>query len=180
MEALQALEARKSVRSYLPNPVEAEKLETIIAAGKHAPNAGPFQISVISKTALLQDIDNETLEAMKNSGSPFLVQRASIRGYHPLYGAPVLILLSAPTAPYAIANTSCAATTMIIAATALGLGSCYVVSPTLVLQGGDALSVQAGVNTGYTPLCGVLIGYEAESTIPKSEHGTTINVNFVD
>ena len=96
MEVSEAILARKSVRAYLGRPVSAGDLEGIIEAGRWAPNAGPFQISVVRNAALRQKINDRTLDAMVHSGNQFLQQRASLPGYQPLYGAPVLILLSGP------------------------------------------------------------------------------------
>lgn len=179
MNTIQALQSRKSVRSYLEKTVEADKLDRIIEAGKHAPNAGAFQITVIKNARMLQEINDRTLEAMKNSGNDFLMQRAAIPGYNPLYGAPVLLLLSVPAGPYAQANAACAATCMTLAATALGLGSCYVVSPTLALDGKNDLSVNAGIGGGYAPSCGVLVGYEKTGSIPPARKAD-VSVNFVE
>ena len=178
MDTIQALKTRKSVRSYLDTNVSKEDIDKIVESGKNAPNAGPFQITVITNKDLLSDIDTDALNAMKSSGDDFLMQRASIPGYRPLYKAPVLIMLSSPSGPYAQANTSCAATCMTLAATTLGLGSCYVVSPTLALDGKNSLSKKIGISEGNIPMCGVLIGHEGESSIPNSG-GVHVDVNYI-
>ena len=96
MDISEAIRKRISVRAYLDKPVSDEDLEKIIEAGRWAPNAGPFRISVIRNTALQKEINDRTFDFMQNSGIEFLVQRSSLPGYQPLYGAPVLILFSAP------------------------------------------------------------------------------------
>jgi nitroreductase len=59
------------------------------------------------------------------------LQRVSLPGYQPLYDAQVLVLLSRPTeAPFSAVNTALAAENMLLQASGLGLGSCYIVSPT--------------------------------------------------
>ena len=88
------------------------KLTAIIAAGRHAPNAGSFQISAITNQAVLTEINDIALEAMKNSGHDACVQKASIPGYRPLYEAPVLLILSSPEHGFTQASTSCAAICM--------------------------------------------------------------------
>lgn len=196
METLSALQARKSVRSYLDREVEKDKLDRILAAGNHAPNAGPFHVTVIRDRAYLAALDAAALEAMKNSGNDFLMRRASLPGYRPLYGAPILLLLSAPEGPYAMANVSCAATAMTVAAADLGLGSCYVVTPTLALKGGNTLdknvtfdqgkAIDGGalldilkLPEGCRPLCGVLLGYAGEETVAPPPAGKADNVTFI-
>ena len=39
MEVMEALLQRQSVKSYLPTPVEPEKLEQVLEAGRLAPSA---------------------------------------------------------------------------------------------------------------------------------------------
>ncbi len=57
-------------------------------------------------------IDALTHEAMLNSDREFLRKRASLPGYRPLYGAPVLLLLSGPAdGPYSAVNAALAART---------------------------------------------------------------------
>lgn len=179
METMSALKARKSVRNFQDKPVEKAKITAIIEAGNHAPNAGPFQITVILDQACLKAINDSTLAAMKNSGNDFLISRANLPGYQPLYGAPALILLSAPAGAFAQQNVACAATLMTVASADLGLGSCYVISPTLALDGKNDLSGKLSLPKGFVPACGVLVGYAGEDTLGVA-HEKTNNVNVVE
>ena len=52
MNISEAIAKRKSVRAYLSKPVLNDDLEKIVEAGRWAPNAGVFQISVIRKSAV--------------------------------------------------------------------------------------------------------------------------------
>jgi len=136
MNVSEAIAKRKSVRAYEDKPISADFLKRVVEAGQWAPNAGPFQISVIQNARLRQRINDRALGAMIHSGNEFSQRRASLPGYQPIYGAPVLILLSAPAdAPFGTANTALAAENMLLEATGLGLGSCYLVSPTRALNG---------------------------------------------
>ena len=98
---------------------------------------------------------------MLGSGIEFSMKRASTPGYEPVYGAPTLILLSAGDRS-AVPNSSCAAENMLIAATALGLGSCYLMSIKGVFagDGGAALRAQCQVPDGSDVICGVIVGYK--------------------
>lgn len=106
------------------------------------------------------------------------MKRAAIPAYSPLYDAPVLLMLSSQPDLYAQANAACAATCMTIAATGLGLGSCYVTTPTLALDGENDLSKRAGITEGNVPICGVLLGYAGEESFPPTER-MEIPVNYV-
>ena len=121
---------------------------------------------------------------MVHSGNQFLQQRASLPGYQPLYGAPVLILLSGPAdAPYSSINAALAAENMLLEATGLGLGSCYLVSPTLALNRKDNrdLAQEAGIPDGYALHCAVIVGHAAtENKFTVGERTRRGSVNFVD
>lgn len=179
METMRALASRASVRGYRGDVVEREKLERIANAGNRAPNAGPMRFTVIADRGYLKEINDATLRAMKESGNAFLMERAAIPGYQPLYGAPALILVSAPPEGYFQHNAACAATAMTLAATDLGLGSCYVVSPTLVLDGANGLSSRLSLSAGYVPVCGVLVGYAGGEAPPAPHRGGGDNIDFL-
>ena len=184
MNISEAIRKRKSVRAYLDKPVLADDLAKIVEAGRWAPNAGPFQISVVRNAGLRQRINDRTLDAMVRSGNAFLQQRASLPGYQPIYGAPVLILLSGPAdAPHSPRNTALAAENMLLEATGLGLGSCYLVSPTLALNGANNrdLAGEAGIPDDYALKCAVIVGYPAAKN--KFTLGKRVrkgSVNYID
>ena len=184
MNISEAIAKRKSVRAYLDKPVLADDLEKIVEAGRWAPNAGPFQISVIRNAGLRQRINDRTLDAMVRSDNEFLQQRASLPGYQPIYGAPVLILLSGPAdVPHSLRNTALAAENMLLEATGLGLGSCYLVSPTLALNGESSrdLAQEAGIPDGFALQCAVIVGYAAaEDKFTVSERTRKGSLNYVD
>lgn len=178
MNTLEAIQARKSTRCYKQNPVEPEKIEQLITAANSAPKAGILHISVVENQDVLKALNDETLITMKNSGNDFLVSRASLEGYQPLYGAPVLILFSAKEgAVYMEANASCAATNVTLASTGLGLGSCYVISPLLGIKAHPELGRQIGIPEGFIPICGVLSGY-ANGNAFESQRSITNTINY--
>ena len=121
MNTLDAIARRRSIRKYKAEQIKDADLEQIIKAGKIAPNAGPFQISVIQNAELLNKISAVSVQAMKDSGIKMMVSRAEIPGFDPLYGAPTLVVLSGSAKnPYSLANIAAAGANMTIAATALG------------------------------------------------------------
>lgn len=184
MNVSEAIANRKSVRAYLDKPVPADDITKIVEAGQWAPNAGPFQISVIRNAMLRQKINDRTLDAMVHSDSQFLQQRASLPGYQPIYGAPVLIVLSAPSnASYSAVNTALAAENMLLEATGLGLASCYMVTPALALNGENNrdLAREANLPAGHVVQCAVIVGYPtAENRFSVGERTRKGSVKYVD
>ena len=181
MNVFHAIELRRSVRAYTAAAVEKEKLEAIVKAGNLAPVFGRFHITVIQDPALLQAINQTTLERMKHSGNDFLEKRAATEGYIPLYGAPVLLVLSAPhgndRSGFNMANVSCAAENMILAATELGLGTCFVMGPMLAFDNPD-LAEKLSLPADMVPLVGVLVGYPAEP-LAANARKTPENVTYL-
>jgi FMN reductase [NAD(P)H] len=184
MNVSEAISKRKSFRAYLDKMVAEDDLVKIIEAGQWPPNAGPFQLSVIRNTALRQKINDRTRDAMMNSSIEFLRQRVSLPGYQPLYGAPVLILLSGPVdAPHSSINTALAAENMLLQATELGLASCFLASPGQALNGDKNLDLaqEAGIPEGYKFYCAVIVGYgaaENKFTLGKRQKKGT--VKYID
>lgn len=177
MDTLDAIKSRKSIRSYLPRQIEKQKSDALVEAGKRAPKAAPLNLTVIENREMLRYMNDLALKIMKSDGNEFLQKRAALPGYEPFYGAPCLILISSDADPFGMATASCAAMNIITAATDLGLGSCYVISPTLALKGDAKLSERLGIAKGLTGLCGVLVGYADTNRFETG--GGEVSVNYI-
>ncbi|MCF8093749.1 MAG: nitroreductase family protein [Desulfobacteraceae bacterium] len=184
MDVSDAIAKRKSIRAYLDKPVSEDELGKIIEAGRWAPNAGEFQMSVVRNPELRQKINDRTHKAMLNSGVEFLQQRASLPGYQPLYDAPVLILLSGPADnPNSAINTAVAAENMLLQATELDLGSCFLASTKLGINGEENrdLAQEAGIPDNYSLQCAIVVGYPAaENKFTAGERTRKGSVTYID
>lgn len=72
---------------------------------------------------------------------------------------------------------------MLLEATELGLGSCYLVSPTLALNGTNNrdLAQEAVIPNGHRVQCAVIVGYAAaENKFSLGERTRKGSVNYVD
>lgn len=182
MNVSDTIAQRKSVRAYLAQPVSADDVEKVVEAGRWAPNAGPFHISVLRRPELKQRLNDTIREAMLASSIEFLRMRAGLPGYQPLYGAPVAILISGPaSSPYTGVNCALAAENMILQATESGLASCLIVAPSLALGADAALAQEAGLPEDFVFQCGVLVGYPA-ATDPYSnpERDRKGTISYID
>lgn len=167
MDAIEALMARRSIRSYTDEKPTAEQLETITAAMNNAPSARACFITVVTDAAVLAAMDEAVYTEML-SQEGFGKQRASIPGYRPLYGAPAVIVISAPDGlALGGVNAACACTAGAVAATALGLGSCFVMGPGAAARLIPDLKETLKVPEGYTPFCGLLVGYANDPELFK-------------
>ena len=117
MDLLQLMKDRRSVRAYLPRPVEAEKLSKLLAAAQAAPTACNRQ-----PVRLIAVQSPQGLEKLARAGQ--------------LYGAPLALLVCADhrrawTRPFdgkSAADTDAAIVTdhMLLTAASLGLGAVWV------------------------------------------------------
>lgn len=167
MNVSDAIMKRRSIRSYLDRPVSGADLAAVIEAGRWAPNAGEYKMSVIRDKDLMARVNELTLDAMRRSGNEFLMGRAALPGYLPLYEAPVVIFLSGPAdMPITQLNCGVAVENMLLRATELGLGSVFLRSPTYSLNdpANAALAAQAGIPEGWKMECGLAIGYTDDAT----------------
>ncbi len=138
MEALEALVTRRSTRNYKPDPVEQEKIDKILEAGRQAPSGGNNQTShffVIRNREVLDKLivmTEKAFAAMEVTENTYASMKHSINaskkgGYVFCYNAPVLIVI-ANRKGYGnnIADCACAIENMMVAANALDLGSCWI------------------------------------------------------
>ena len=128
--------ARRSVRSYSVKPVKEEDVKEIIKAGFHAPNGLNLQklrFCVVTNKALLKEFSDRGkklyLNYMREIGfsSSFLEGELNNPNYNLFYDAPLAVFIfAAPGILASGTDSSMAAENMLLAATALGLGSCYI------------------------------------------------------
>ena len=111
MDTLEAISKRRSVRVFKPDPVSREMLRKIVDAGRLAPtarNEQPWEFVVVT-------------DAAKRRG------RADLRPNGPfIAAAAACIIVLAKPAQYFLEDGSAASANMLLAATGLGLGGCWV------------------------------------------------------
>ncbi len=141
METNQVIEAivrRRSVRKFTEEQVKERDLEQILWAGRHAPSGSNRQesgIFVIRDAEVLQKLDRmvERLFAEKEVTEDMYVSlRASISrakkgNYHFFYNAPTLIVITNKKGHgNAMADSAAVIENMLLAASAIGVGSCWI------------------------------------------------------
>jgi FMN reductase [NAD(P)H] len=184
MNVNDAVMKRRSIRSYKDAPVSEADLAAIINAGRWAPNAGPFNMSIIRNKDVIAKVNDKTLEAMRTSGNDFLMERAALPGYLPLYGSPVVIFMSGPTdVAHTQLNCGVSVENMLLTATELGLGSVFLRSPSYALNKPEnaVLAREAGIPDGFRMECGLAIGYvDDETKFARMEREPRGTVAYID
>lgn len=188
MNTLETMKIRKSVRSYQEKSVEAEKIRAIVEAGNMAAAtqmAGKVYFNAISNPEVLSQLAEGTKEVMQNSGNEMLEKISSNPAYNPIYKAPVAVVISTDKAEdsntqgMARANAACAGENMLLAATELGLGSCYLESPTLAFFN-PVVCAAARLPENVQPQAVIVFGY-TEDTAPHAAYPENPdNITYVD
>ena len=138
MTTLEAIKTRRSTRHFSGKPVEQEKLEAIIEAGRCAPSGGNSQTchfivvrnkEVLAKLAELAQsafAQMEITEGMYKSIANSI--RASKKGNYIFHYNPDTLIIVANQKDYGnnIADCACALENMMIAANELDLGSVWI------------------------------------------------------
>ena len=159
MNTMQAIQERYSCRNYEHKAVDQEKVEELMKAVYATPIAmkryEDLHVTVITKEDFLKAWDEATAKMYNQLGE------------HPLYGVPLVVLLSGRTGeeipsstPYL--NGGVAVENLALAATELGLGSVIFGGPVRALHGQPALLEQLQLPEGFSPVVALGIGYAAQ------------------
>jgi len=143
-DVMKNIYARRSVRAYAEDNVSEEQVREIIKAGFHAPNgagSNALRFAVITNKAKLKhysDISKvmsiEHFRQVMSKAPPevakgieALIKNLTNPDFNIFYNAPVLVLVfAAPNALTPVEDGSLAAENMMLAATSMGLGSCWI------------------------------------------------------
>lgn len=161
MNTIETIKVRKSPEAFQSALLGKEDIKAIAEAGNFAPIFGKIHITVIDNTDLLTQINETALEMMRHCGNAFAEKMANTPGYHALRHAAAFIVLSSPdgndSMGFNMANVSCAAENMILAATSLGIGSRFMMGPIMALTQ-EPIKTRLNLPEGYLPLVAVALG----------------------
>ena len=137
-QIIDAILSRRSIRKYTDEPVSPDDLNQIIQCGLYAANGGNHQVVHLTALARRDLLDQLTAlvrgEFLKMPPQEELYQNIAIRNAHNRpdsydfsFHAPVVIIAGAPLGwPNGMADSASALQNMQVAASALGLGACWV------------------------------------------------------
>lgn len=145
MEVLEAIRKRRAIRHYRPDPVRMEDIYTVLHAANYAPSAlnrQQWEFLVVTGKKILEigESYRSTLDAYLANwdASPmrgFITRDEFIRFSATYGGAPVVIVVLTPVDDLAnfrkanLESASAALENLMLAATALGLGTCWMTGP---------------------------------------------------
>ena len=163
MDAMETLLTRRSVRKYKPDMVPKEVLEQIVRAGTFAPTGMNRQspiILAVTNPELRNRLSRMNAAILSRDGDPF-------------FGAPVVLVVLAdrsacPTYRY---DGSLVMGNLMLAAHALGLGSCWVhrAQQEFDSEEGKAILRELGIEGDYEGIGHCAVGFwEGEKPEPPA------------
>ena len=162
-ETMNNILTRRSIRKYKPDMPKKEDLEQIIQAGLYAASGKGGQPSVI--VAVTDKALRDRLMEMNRKIGGWA------EGFDPFYGAPaVLLVLAEKNTPFTVADGSLSLGNMMLAAHALGLGSCWInrAKEEFESEEGNALLRELGIEGEYEGVGHCIVGWpEGDAPAPK-------------
>jgi len=163
-DVLETIKSRRSIRAFKPEQISEEKLQEILQAALLAPNAmnqQKWHFAVVQDQTLLAEMVEVIKDNILKSDNEFLKSRASAPGYHTFYHAPTVIMISGDEkAPWIDIDCGMAAQNIVLAAEALGLGSCIIGTVGMVFtsEKADKFRQKLGMPAGYKHIIAVALG----------------------
>jgi nitroreductase len=174
MDLREAITGRRAVREFTAEPVDEQTIRLLIADAVQAPSAineQPWTFTVVRDQALLDRVSRQA-KAHMLATTPASAQPTHFRSmlddadFQIFYHAPVLILISAATeGAWIVEDCALAAQTLMLAAFAAGLGSCWIGFAQSYLntpEGKAALRLPVA----WVPVAPIILGHPKGATAP--------------
>lgn len=180
-EVIRTILERRSIRKYLDKAVKREDIELVLKAGIYAPTGGdaePWHFGVLTDKNMIAELGEKAKAAMGASGIERIVAMGTNPKYRIFFGAPVVIMIYGErvlrkTGAHlsALADCSAAIQNMQLAASSLGLGTCWIGLIRYLFATDRCMAPE-----GYDPLYAMTLGYSggAEAIRPRSRRDDTI------
>jgi len=181
MDVFEAIEKRTSIRSFIDQQITDKELEAILHAAERCPRIGSLDIIVLQDNKIIKCISDAAKRAMIDSGG-WNSSRAQTPGYNPLYEAPTVIMMCGNSSqPFLQTTIGIAVGMMIMAATALGLGSVTVSSIRHGFSGADGpeLKKLIGLAKSEEVMLSLAIGYTVNAKAYEMKGAAKNNVRIL-
>lgn len=181
-----ALSQRRAVRSYTKEKVKEDTILFLLEQAALAPSAinlQPWAFVIIQKPELLKKISDKAKEALRND--PHWKNAPGHGGLHLadekfdiFYGTSTLIVTCAKTEnQWALGDCHLACENLMLAACALGLGTCPIGLAKDVLQT-VGIKKELGIPADYAPILPIIVGFP-EGVTAKVERKPPQVLNWI-
>ena len=161
IETLNSMKERRSVRAYKKEQITEKELDLVLEAGTYAASGMGRQAA---KMVVVQD--EETVKLLSKLNAEVMGTTAD-----PFYGAPTIVIVFADSnVPTYVQDGSLVMGNLMLAAYAVGLGSCWINRAREVFLGeeGKKLMAKWGIPENYIGVGHCALGY-AEGDLPKAK-----------
>jgi len=188
-EVLSCIRERRSTRSFQPQQITDNELNTLLEAAMWAPSGGNSQtwsFIAIQNQERLSEL-NELVRAGFQVWVPDddyaakqnAKEKSAREGYNFYYHAPtVIVAANRPNYANAMADCACALQNIFLAAQATGLGSCYINQMRWLKDDKDIRSFlsKLGMPEDYLVFGAAAIGYVEKATPPQPRKEGTVHI----
>lgn len=179
---VEAIEARRSIRAYKDTPVEREKLQFLAECGVKAPSAmnrQEWEVRIVDSKEWIDGCTAAYLKAVEGTGkADYLTKDPNFKNI--FRNAPAVIFVGAPDGLFAGENIGCLGQNIMLAATELGLGTCFLGSVQMMFaEPAMAEYVSSlGFSDGYRLRYALAVGYPDEA--PAAKERDMSKIKFVE
>jgi nitroreductase len=178
MSVFEAILARRSVRSYTAQEIDRTTVRTLLEAAVRAPTAmhqEPWAFAIIQDRQLLRQMSDRAkplfAEEVRRSGveqAGHVLDSYTSPDFNIFHDAGTLIVICAkPMAPFVAADCWLAAENLMLAARAMGLGTCVVGSALPALNVAE-VKAQLGIPVEFSAIAPIIVGHPRGETAPAS------------
>jgi len=175
-ETLATIFQRRAVRSYKPEKLDEATIRTLLEAAVQAPTAmhlEPWGFLVIQDAALLRRLSDGAKTLAKAEPGSRLAQRATPE-FNIFYDAGTLIVICGrPVGPFVAADCWLAAENLMLAACAMGLGSCCIGFAVPILNT-PSVKRELGIPDDVTAVAPIIVGVPSGVTAPVGRKAPVI------
>lgn len=178
---VEAIEARRSIRAYKDTPVEREKLQLLAECGVKAPSAmgrEEWELRIVDSKEWIDNCTAAYMKAVEGTGKADYMKGPNFKNI--FRNAPAVIFVAAPEGLFAGENVGCLAQNIMLAATELGLGTCFLGSVQMIFaEPAMAEWLQSlGFSEGYKLRYALAVGYPDET--PEAKPRDMSKIKFVE
>lgn len=170
---IDAIMSRRSIRSYKPQPVEREKMQTILDCGIHAPNGmnkQSWEVRVVDNPGFIEGMTGLFLKENPDAG-----ERPGFRNV--FNNAPTVAFIACDPA-YDLSQVDCGllGENMILSAWSMGIGSCCLGGVVRFMKSPAAAGYleKLGFSDGYELLYAIAFGYPDQTPETKPRDGSKV------
>lgn len=179
-ETIKNILERRSIRGYETTQVKDEDVQILLQCAQYAPTARgiqPWHFTVVQDRKFLTDISEANRKFFLSIPDAGARAPAEDPAYDCWRGAPMAIIASGNESLSQSAQVDCAnaVQSMAVAAKSLGLGTCYLTSFRVFMNGpaNNWILEKLALPEGYTPMLALSVGYgnkEPDPRVPRREN----------